>query len=604
MSVKIGKIHIGDNYPLVVQSMTNTDTNDVEATLEQCIRIARAGGKLVRITVQNLQEVESLRKIREQLNILGYDFPLVADVHFNPKIAEESAKIVEKVRINPGNYTGRILSKDTDLSDQEFQNGLIVIREKLKPLLKICKERGTALRIGVNHGSLSERIMNRYGDTPEGMAESAMDFVRMCHEENFTNLLISMKASNVRIMVYASRLLDAKMKDEGMPFPLHLGVTEAGSGLEGRIRSAVGIAALLQEGIGDTIRVSLTEDPENEIPVALEIAKYFSRKKSKLSPQRISKKLVTSFHKRNTFSLINIGGNNPPVVISDLKDFLREDHTKASKALQIPDFIYCDEVPSPNIYPDRSFIVPLNKWRNNERPKLYPSGNFDDCENYYSDASGPFFLFIKPPDICPQDIELIKRNREIVLIADCISTPDSAILTNFFSLIEKYIPTVPVIIKKSFNLSNPEQLMIRSAGETGLFFLDGLADGIWLKNNGVDLPLVKYSFEILQASRARISSTEYISCPSCGRTRFDIQKVIREIKENTSHLAGLKIAVMGCIVNGPGEMADADYGYIGAGPGNICLYRGKTPIMKNLPEHEAIHHLINLIKQDGKWVDP
>lgn len=604
MSVKIGKIQIGRNHPVVVQSMTNTDTNDVEATLEQCIRIAEAGGKIVRITVQNLQEVESLRKIREQLNALGYEFPLVADVHFNPKIAEESAKIVEKVRINPGNYTRSKTLTNTDLSDEEFENGLKIIREKLNPLLNICKERRTALRIGVNHGSLSERIMNRYGDSPEGMAESAMDFVRICHEAKFRNLVISMKASNARVMVYATRLLDFKMRYEGMLFPLHLGVTEAGSGVEGRIKSAVGIAALLQQGIGDTIRVSLTEDPEDEIPVAIELAKYFSQKKNNLSPDRTSKNPNTSYQKRNTYAVMNIGGSNPPVVISDITDFLREDYENSSKSLQIPDFIYCDEIPSPNLYPDRRLIVPYGKWTKNDRLNLFPCGNFDDCENYYRDSTGPFFLFIKPVEICPQDIELIKRNNHIILIADCSSSPDPAVLTNFFSLIEKYIPFVPVIIKKSFNLNNPEQLMIRAAGETGLFFLDGQADGIWLKNIGTDMPLIKYSFEILQASRARISSTEYISCPSCGRTRFDIKKVIREIKKNTSHLAGLKIAVMGCIVNGPGEMADADYGYVGAGPGNICLYRGKTQIIKNLPEGEAIHHLINLIKQDGKWIDP
>jgi len=602
MSVKIGKIRIGDNHPVVVQSMTNTGTNDVEATIDQCIRIADAGGKIIRITVQNFQEIESLRRIREELFILGYDFPLVADVHFNPKIASEAAKIVEKVRINPGNYTERKLPAD----NSQYNNSLPVFSNDIfKSLLDICKERGTAIRIGVNHGSLSERIMNRYGDTPEGMAESAMEFIRICFKESFKNLIVSMKASNTRIMIYSTRLLDAKMKEEDMIYPLHLGVTEAGSGVEGRIRSAVGIAALLQEGIGDTIRVSLTEDPEEEIPVAKELSKYFSRKKDKIPTYSYQKELITSFNRRKTYSVLTIGGDNPPVVISSLDTFLRDDCVRSPGSFQIPDFIYSDTPPDrESPYANTAFLVPCKNLKSTENPGFYPVGTPDEYREYFRHNSGPFFLFVRPMEIIPEDLERISKDRNIVLIADCLSSPTPDILLRFFSLLEKWAPEVPVIIKKNFNLKNTGQFILRAAGETGLFFIDGLADGIWLENNGQKMPLITYSFEILQASRARISSTEFISCPSCGRTQFDIKKVLQTIKGETSHLTGLKIAVMGCIVNGPGEMADADYGYVGAGPGKITLYRGKKPVIKNVPEDEAIHYLIKLIKKDGNWRNP
>jgi len=605
MSVKIGKIHIGGNYPVAVQSMTNTSTNDVESTVEQCIKIAEAGGKIIRITVQNLQEVESLRKIREQLFTLGYDFPLVADVHFNPKIAEEAAKIVEKVRINPGNYTDRKISKEEKLTDEEYKRGLNTIREKIKPLLAICKERGTAIRIGVNHGSLSDRIMKRYGDTPEGMAESAMEFIRICYEEGFKNLVISMKASNTRVMIYATRLLDAKMKKEGMFYPFHLGVTEAGSGPEGRIRSAAGIATLLQQRIGDTIRVSLTEEPEEEIPVASELAGYFSRKKDKSTVQEFINKLRTSFQRRKTKAVTIIGDNNPPVVISNLEDFLSNSHKKSVRSFQIPDFIFSDTMPPEKPeYEMKSFIVPFRNWEKTEKYQLYPIGNSMEGKVFYLYNSGPFFLNVQPQDICPEDIELMENNDNIIVIADCMPSPNPDILLNFFNLLETYVPGIPIIIKKRFELRDPEQLMVRAAGETGLFFIDGLADGLWLENKEPGMPLIKYSFEILQASRARISSTEFISCPSCGRTQFNIKKVLQSVKKNTSHLTGLKIAVMGCIVNGPGEMADADYGYVGSGPGKITLYRGKTPVIKNVREEDAIHYLIDLIKKDEKWTSP
>lgn len=605
MLVKIGKLNLGDGFPIVIQSMTNTPTNDIEATVHQCIRIFNAGGQIVRVTVQNHSEVESLGKIREELFKRDYDFPLVADVHFNPKLAEEAAKILEKVRINPGNYSDKKLFKEFQLSDTEYLEGLETIRNKIKPLLEICKENKTAIRIGVNHGSLSDRIMNKYGDTPEGMAESAMEFIRICTEEGFRNLVISMKASNARVMVYAVRMLVQKMHEENTVFPLHLGVTEAGAGTDGRIRSAVGTASLIQQGIGNTIRISLTEEPENEIPVAREIVKYFSVK----DPEKLNKlkniKLSTSYNKRKTKTILNIGGDKPAVVVSDPENYLREKQNNSISPLQIPDFIYSDRPVKLEDYPHiNGWIFPYSIWKDQAQQKCYPLGNSEECISYFQNNSGPFFLLINPDDFGQKEIDLLRNNKNIVLIADCYSSPDALILIDFFSRLEASVPEIPVILRKKFELTDPEILMLRAAGETGLFFLDGMADGIWLQNKDNELALINYSFEILQASRARITSTEFISCPSCGRTQFAIQDVLEKVKKSTGHLTGLKIAVMGCVVNGPGEMADADYGFLGAGPGKITLYKGKTPVLKSIPEDEAINHLIKLIKDDGKWIPP
>ena len=479
------------------------------------------------------------------------------------------------------------------------------IHENLKPLLTICKEYGTALRVGVNHGSLSDRIMHRYGNTPEGMAESAMDFIRICSEEGFSKLVISMKASNTKIMVYATRLLMEKMEYEALQYPVHLGVTEAGAGVEGRIRSAVGVAALLQERIGDTIRVSLTEDPEEEIPVAKEIATYFSRKKDKYPDLEPGYKKITSYTRRETTPLLNTGGSNPPVVVAGLEVFGKDPCVMNPKSKQIPDFLFSEVLPGPaSRIPGISYLVPYKNFIRQADMNVFPLGDKHDCEEYFRENTSPFFLSLPPGEISHCEIDLIeKNNKNIIIVADCISSPTPDNLYRFFSLLDKYVPGVPVIIKKCFSLSRKEQLLLRAAGETGLFFIDGLADGLWIENTVPDMPLISYSFGILQASGSRISSTEYISCPSCGRTQFDIKKVLQVIKIKTSHLTGLKIAVMGCIVNGPGEMADADYGYVGAGHGKITLYRGKMPVIKNIPENEAIQHLINLIKNDGKWTD-
>ncbi len=603
MTVKIGNATIGGKYPVLVQSMTNTDTNDIDASVEQCIRIARAGGRLVRLTVQGLREAGSLSVIRSLLFERGYDFPLAADVHFNFRVAEEAAKVVEKVRINPGNYAIRKPITGINISESAYREELEYIHGKISPLLKICRENGTAIRIGVNHGSLSERIINRYGDTPEGMAESAMEFIRICTSTGFSKLVVSMKASNIRVMVFASRLLARKMEEENLKFPIHLGVTEAGEGDEGRVRSAIGIAALLQQGIGDTIRVSLTEDPEKEIPVALEIVKYFGNKEIYSTNLHFFTKKLTSYRKRESLPVLHIGGAHVPVVISEqLSCFPPHVNTKN---LRRPDFYFhAHPGDGSSFFTDAGNIIPANLYQKFKNiSNIYPCGTFDDYKIIPGLENKPYFLFTNPCLINNELLSLLKSNQKIVLVADCSSSPDNKDLFFLFSSLKKKKLKTPVIIRKNFNLNDTEKLIIRAAGETGLFFLDGLADGIWLTNKENLFPLADLSFDILQASRARTTMTEIISCPSCGRTLFNIKSVIKNIKKHTGHLAGLKIAVMGCIVNGPGEMADADYGYIGSGPNKINLYRCKQAVLKNIPEDEAIDRLIELIKRDGRWSD-
>jgi (E)-4-hydroxy-3-methylbut-2-enyl-diphosphate synthase len=599
MIVKIGKLKIGEEHPVLIQSMTNTDTNDIDASVEQCIRIAAAGGQMIRLTVQGLKEVESLMKIRRLLFEKGYNFPLIADVHFNPRVAEEAAKVVEKVRINPGNYTDKNHGKKINFSEEEYQEGVNTIHEKLKPLLEICKERKTALRIGVNHGSLSDRIMSRYGDTPEGMAESAMEFIRICKAEKFFNLVISMKSSNTRIMTYACRILLQKMEKEDSIFPLHLGVTEAGEGLSGRVKSSVGIAALLQQGIGDTIRVSLTEDPEDEIPVGIEIANYFSTKKQKsvFIPQPAN--LKTSFIKRNSYGILNIGGSNCPVVIDDLNTY----HPNPGDNSRIPDYLYTETkfLPVNGSHPNLLIKAELFDEEQALTSKIFPIGNPDECKRIRQWYKGPFFLLVNAGELETEYSSLLKLDKSIILVVQIPSTPSPFLLNKLFSEIESSNLNTPVIIKKVFNCTDLNKMELRASGETGIFFLDGLADGIWLSNPIKPQSYTNLCFEILQAARVRTTITEYIACPSCGRTLFDIKSILLKVKEETKHLKGLKIAVMGCIVNGPGEMADADYGYVGSGFGRVSLYRGKKLVRKNVPEEDAISRLIELIQEDGKW---
>ena len=509
----VGNLRIGGNNPIRIQTMANTDTNDIEVSVAQAKRCLEAGTELLRYTTQGTKEAENLGKIKEALRAEGIDLPLVADIHFNANVAEVAANLVEKVRINPGNF---VTGKHGDYTNEEWDDELRRIREKLHTLLSICKDKGTAIRIGVNHGSLSPRIMSRYGNTPLGLATSCMEFIELCEQEGFTNLILSVKASNTRVMIYAVRMLVQMMDAKGKNYPLHLGVTEAGSDDEGRIKSAVGIGTLLTDGIGDTIRVSLSEAPEAEIPVARKLVDYIENQQNNPSLLIPNSSLKTEYSRRKSTAIDKIGGDNPVVVVANkpLDTLLKPDYT-------------ADEIMA---------------------------------------LSG--------------DIEIVEN------------------LSNFEELIKT---DKPIIVKKQFEIDDLETLQIHAAAFFGPMLIDGLIDGIWLSNksdNITDQQINDIAFEILQSSRCRISKTEYTSCPSCGRTKFDLPKVVRQVKKATQGFVGLKIAVMGCIVNGPGEMADADFGYIGAGMGKVSLYKGQECVMKNIPEEEAIDKLLELINNN------
>ncbi len=561
ISVKVGDIEIGSSHPIRVQSMANTDTNDTSSSVEQAIRIEQAGGELVRFTAQGVKEAQNLRAIRENLRMRGAKAPLVADIHFNPQAAFEAAKVVEKVRINPGNFVDRVHTlKRFDYTDEEYQLEIEKIKNKLYPLLDICKEHHTAIRIGVNHGSLSDRILSRYGDTPQGMVESCLEFLRLCIAYDFFNIVISIKASNTVIMVQTVRMLVEKMNEENMAFPLHLGVTEAGDGEDGRVRSAIGIGALLQDGIGDTIRVSLSEAPEKEIPVARKLVDYIQSsavRQLKADGVEIDSSVVNpySYHRRETIQLDKIGGGKVPVVIADS-----------------------------NVVP--SLTVDYTK------EQLANSTLFSLCYATYSTYE-----------------EVKKRlTDKTVIVLDSDGYPDkregiSGQRAFIYRLINDGIKN-PVIIRRRYEDTDVEAVQIKAAADLGLFFIDGLGDGIWVEAPNIDAKqVISLMFAILQGARSRVSKTEYVSCPSCGRTMFDLETTLSKIKEKTSHLKGLKIGVMGCIVNGPGEMADADYGYVGSARGKVNLYKGQTCLEKLIPQEEAVDRLIQLIKDNGDWQD-
>ncbi len=623
LEVKIGNINIGGDHPIAVQSMTNVPTDNVEKSVQQCIRILKAGGEIIRLTTQGVKEVQCLATIKEELRRSDYKVPLVADVHFKPSIAEEAALIAEKIRINPGNYGITRRERPEAYSATEYAKELSAIRELLRPLAEICKSRNTAVRIGVNHGSLSERIMSRYGDTPEGMAESAMEFIRIFNSFGFRNIVVSMKASNPRVMVYANRVLMKKMQDMDLVFPVHLGVTEAGEGEDGRIRSTVGIVSLLSEGIGDTIRVSLTEEPEAEIPVARKIIESFVREKRDLP--MLSKKTwywdIYSYEKRVSLPSENIGGKHPPVVVLRITDprgkefpLSEAGYTFENGALKkgptTADYIFLEDeawfsVPGKGVHA----ICNYNAWKDRHKSLThhYPILTMDEYDKVKNEILGLHFIRMKLTEAEPRYLEMLDTDFLGCLILE-LPEEDAVIKTRqFFNTLFKRNCRIPVILHKTYHCQNVEDLMIRAAGEMGPIFLDGLGDGIWIEEQGLELePAVirKLSFNILQSSGMRISKTEFISCPGCGRTLFNLQEVTLKIKAATSHLIGLKIAVMGCIVNGPGEMADANYGYVGAGPGKISLYRGHEAVETGIPEETALEKLIELIQKDGKWVDP
>lgn len=599
---RIGNTPMGGSNPIRIQSMTNTNTNDTGASVEQVIKIIEAGGDYVRLTAQGVREAENLRNIKDAVRSKGYATPLIADIHFNPRAAEAAARIVEKVRINPGNFVDRVKTFATfEYTDEEYAQEIGKIRAKLIPLLDICKEHKTAIRIGVNHGSLSDRIMSRYGDTPEGMVESCMEFLHICIEESFRDIVISMKTSNTVVMSQAVRLLIERMDKEGLNFPLHLGVTEAGDGEDGRIKSAVGIGSLLADGIGDTIRVSLSEDPEFEIPVARKLVAYITERENhpEIVAKASDKFSPFSTDRRETYVVENIGGDNFPIVISD-----RSNGNFELNSHFLPDYIYVGKelpVSAPRAIPS---IIDVEGWRGDKN--TYPLFSASNCQNINKVDAAVKFLEISYKELNDEIISQLKTEKNIVVILSTNHINGVGEQRAFIHTLMSNDCDTPIVLKRQYNEDESEDLQIKAAADLGTLFLDGFGNGIMLQNEGnIALKNIDaYMFGILQASRVRTSKTEYISCPSCGRTLFDLQTTVALVKEATSHLKHLKIGVMGCIVNGPGEMADADYGYVGAERGKISLYKRKNLIEKNIPSGEAVQRLVQLIKDNGDWVEP
>lgn len=598
----IGNTPLGGKNPIRVQSMTNTNTNDTEASAEQVIRIVEAGADYVRLTAQGVREAENLKNIKEVVRSKGYNTPLIADIHFNPRAAEAAARIVEKVRINPGNFVDRVKTFETfEYTDEEYAQEIEKIRAKLIPLLDICKEHKTAIRIGVNHGSLSDRIMSRYGDTPEGMVESCMEFLHICIDENFRDIVISMKTSNTVVMSKAVRLLIERMEKEGLNFPLHLGVTEAGDGEDGRIKSAVGIGSLLSDGIGDTIRVSLSEDPEYEIPVARKLVAYMSKKENhpEIIAETSSKFSPFSTERRETYIVENIGGDNLPVVISD-----RSQGNFEFNPHFLPDYIYVGKQLSSTAPRAIPSIIDIDGWKGEKN--TYPLFDSSNWERTKEADSAIKFLKLSYPELQKEIIPLLKNDNRIVIIITTNHINGVGEQRAFIHTLMNNDCNTPVILNRQYTENESEDLQIKSSADFGTIFLDGFGNGIMMQNAG-DISLKNidaYMFGILQAARVRTSKTEYISCPSCGRTLFDLQTTVALVKKATSHLKHLKIGVMGCIVNGPGEMADADYGYVGAERGKISLYKRKNLIEKNIPSEMAVDRLVQLIKDNGDWEEP
>lgn len=598
ISVNIGNTPLGSDYPIRVQSMTNTSTMDTEGSVAQCRRICDAGADYVRLTAQGVREAHNIGEIRRILRSEGYEVPLVADIHFNPKAAFEAAEVTDKVRINPGNFidAARTFKKLT-YTDEEYAHEIERIREALVPFIAVCREHHTAVRLGVNHGSLSDRIMSRYGDTPAGMVESAMEFLRVFVAENYLDVVISIKASNTVIMVETVRRLVAAMDAEDMHFPLHLGVTEAGDGEDGRIKSAVGIGTLLAEGIGDTIRVSLSEDPEKEIPVAQKLVEYITSRKGHTPIAGSERKGFNHIQpeRRATTEVAGIiGGRRQPVTIASctpdvLKGSLR------------PDFYYAaDGIVSNST--DR-FIVPAKYYIGAENTS--PIFSIDEV-GLLKSTSAPLKWLKVAADTDIESLDFLKGRTDTILVVTAANVNVTASEQSMLHTLANAGINTPAVILNSYDDTDTEWIQVKAGADFGTVLLNGFCDGIWLEAPNYDNPdnIVRYEFGILQAARLRMSKTEYISCPGCGRTLYDLQTTIKRVKGATSHLKHLKIGIMGCIVNGPGEMADADYGYVGAAAGKISLYKGKECVEKNIPEDEAIPHLIALIKANGDWVEP
>lgn len=630
--VKIGGIALGGHNPIRIQSMTTTDTMDTIGTVEQTIRMVESGCEYVRITAPSIKEAENLANIKKELRFRGYDVPLIADIHFTPNAAEMAARIVEKVRVNPGNYADKKKFENLEYTQDAYTAELERINKKFIPLIKICKEYGTAMRIGTNHGSLSDRIMSHYGDTPRGMVESAMEFIRMCEAENYYNLVISMKASNTQVMVQAYRLLVETMVKEGMNYPLHLGVTEAGDGEDGRIKSAVGIGTLLEDGLGDTIRVSLTEDPEFEAPVAKALADRYAlrNRKSEVGSREIddASRLRTSDFRLQTYSpyaysrrvtepIQHIGGHHHPVVMIDvsqenLKDpyFLNAVGYNYSAGLdkynltdQACDLVFLgDNLPSFSFPGNLKQIYNHKTWLAlRDKHNCHPAFSLDEFNTSTIKDEHLNFVEIDATQFNHLSLHQLVN---VVFILNTSAQHGMAEQRAFFVALQEKNLQIPVIIKRTYKDLDADNLQLYAATDLGALFTDGFGDGIWIDAAGQNLALLNAtSFGILQATRTRISKTEYISCPSCGRTLFDLQETTQLIRSRTDHLKGLKIGIMGCIVNGPGEMADADYGYVGTGPDKITLYRGQEVVKKNVNTAFALDELIDIIKGDGNWIE-
>ncbi|NOY97253.1 MAG: (E)-4-hydroxy-3-methylbut-2-enyl-diphosphate synthase [Chlorobi bacterium] len=596
-SVKIGNTPMGGDNPIRIQSMTDTDSKDTEATVDQIVRIIKAGADYVRVTVKGIYDGENLKNIKKELVARGYNTPLIADIHFNPRLAEIAAKYVSKVRINPGNfYDKRAQFKHVLYNDDEYKKELEKIEKQFIPFLKLLKDTNTALRIGANQGSLSDRIMSRYGDTPAGIVESVMEFLRICNKVNFKNVVISIKSSNTRIMVYTVRLFNYKMRLEGMKYPLHLGVTEAGEGEEGRIRSAVGIGALLGDGIGDTIRVSLTENPEREIPVARKLIDHF---KTYQDHEHINAPLHAQtnpfeYERRSTRPVLNMGGKQLPVIVGDLGD--RElNEILPIRGKLIPDFFLSNNKIL-DIKGESYPVITLEEY-------LFESTRWGRMK-FIRTNKMEFDRFM---DMNPEIIFKLKQTRKTVLILESFNKNPLAELRAFFMMLETHIWKVPVILYRKYQERSLEDLQINASADLGGLFIDGYGDGICLSNEGNNITFTELkdlSFGIMQASRMRVSKTEFISCPGCGRTQFDLHETTKNIKGHFQHLHHLKIGVMGCVVNGPGEMSDIDYGFVGVGNGKVNLYKGQQLKKRHIPYENAVEELEMLIKENNDWVDP
>ncbi len=628
--VYIGDVPLGGGNPIRIQSMTTVNTMDTEAVVAQAIRMVRAGCEYVRMTAPSVREAENLKNIKTALRRKGVDVPLIADIHFTPRAAELAARYVEKVRINPGNFADRKKFQQHEYTDAQYNAELERIRERFSPLVRICKEYGTAMRIGTNHGSLSDRIMSRYGDTPLGMVESALEFLRICDDMDFHDIVLSMKASNPKVMVQAYRLLVNRLESENMePYPLHLGVTEAGEAEDGRIKSAVGIGALLEDGLGDTIRVSLTEEPEAEIPVARALVSRYENRKAHPPIPEADRVPVDPFvfERRKTRKIGRAGGRQVPVVVADLRrmhPFSEKDlqcagyNYSVSEKKYLPsdrsaDFIFVDEIPVSGLPADPGLVVDYSLWlKKKGSDRFFP---VLDISRLNVDAVlHPELNFIRVslPEMNEERWRLLSERTPLVLLLYTTNPHGMAEMRRFFfELINRNI-AAPVVISLKYPGANPEKILLQASTDAGGLLADGLGDGIMISGDGSGGSpeekdhysfLNDLSFGILQAAGARITKTEYISCPSCGRTLFDLQETTAKIRARTGHLKGIRIGIMGCIVNGPGEMADADYGYVGSGTGKITLYRGREVVKRGVPEAEAVDRLIGIIREDGRWVD-